>query len=329
MLLVVDQFEELFTLCRDEGERSAFVANLMAAVAMGGPIAVVIALRADFYAHLAAYADLRSAVAREQEYIGPMTAEELRRTITGPAEQGDWRLGRRPRRPDPARSRGRAGGPAAALRTPSSRPGTVAAGATSDARRLRRGRRRPEGDRFHGGPAVRAGARRRRAGDRSPALTAADGAGRWHRRYAPPRRPAGVDPGFAAEATAAPTRVLSRLTEARLVTTGESTARGRARGADPRVADAPGWLSEDREGLRMHRQVTEAADQWEAMDRDPGALYRGTRLARAMDWAATHPGALNERELASSRSRVRVRRGRGARGAPPARTRGGRAAGGG
>ena len=48
----------------------------------------------------------------------------------------------------------------------------------------------------------------------------------------------------------------------------------------------------------MHRQITEAADQWEAMDRDPGALYRGTRLARGMDWAASHPGTLNEREMA-------------------------------
>ena len=93
ILLVVDQFEELFTLCRDEEERGAFVANLMTAVAMGGPIAVVITLRADFYAHLAAYTDLRRAVASEQEYIGPMTPDELRRTITGPAEQGDWRIG--------------------------------------------------------------------------------------------------------------------------------------------------------------------------------------------------------------------------------------------
>ena len=48
----------------------------------------------------------------------------------------------------------------------------------------------------------------------------------------------------------------------------------------------------------MHRQITEAADQWEAMDRDPGALYRGTRLARVMDWADAHPEALNEREAA-------------------------------
>ena len=38
----------------------------------------IMTLRADFYAHLAQYPELRDAVAQQQEYIGPMTAEELR-----------------------------------------------------------------------------------------------------------------------------------------------------------------------------------------------------------------------------------------------------------
>ena len=48
LLLVVDQFEELFTLCRDEREREAFIANLVHAawVEAGGPTVVVMALRA-------------------------------------------------------------------------------------------------------------------------------------------------------------------------------------------------------------------------------------------------------------------------------------------
>jgi hypothetical protein len=50
-LLVVDQFEELFTLCRAEAERRAFVDNLLAGAEPGGPALVVLALRADFYAH--------------------------------------------------------------------------------------------------------------------------------------------------------------------------------------------------------------------------------------------------------------------------------------
>jgi hypothetical protein len=55
LLLVVDQFEELFTQCRSDAEREAFVDNLMSAVApeAAGPMIIVIALRADFYAHCA------------------------------------------------------------------------------------------------------------------------------------------------------------------------------------------------------------------------------------------------------------------------------------
>ena len=76
LLLVVDQFEELFTLCRSESERSAFMENLLVAAGVetgeepppvelaveadqGEPVIAVIALRADFYDHCAQYARLR------------------------------------------------------------------------------------------------------------------------------------------------------------------------------------------------------------------------------------------------------------------------------
>ena len=40
-----------------------------------------------------------------------------------------------------------------------------------------------------------------------------------------------------------------------------------------------GWLTEDREALRTHRQLTEAAQAWQGLARDDSALYRGVRLA--------------------------------------------------
>ena len=46
------------------------------------------------------------------------------------------------------------------------------------------------------------------------------------------------------------------------------------------------WLAQDREGLRVHRHLTEAAQEWELLEHDPGALYRGARLAQAREWAA-------------------------------------------
>jgi len=47
-----------------------------------------------------------------------------------------------------------------------------------------------------------------------------------------------------------------------------------------------GSIDADRAGLRIHRQLTEAATAWQDSDRDDAALYRGTRLALARDWAA-------------------------------------------
>ena len=53
-LLMLDQFEEMFTLCRDEFEREAFIDNLLTTLNQGeGHVTLVLTLRADFYAHLA------------------------------------------------------------------------------------------------------------------------------------------------------------------------------------------------------------------------------------------------------------------------------------
>jgi len=94
LLLVVDQFEEMFTACKDEAERKTFVDNLLYAVAeTGGQTLVVIVLRADFYAHCAQYENLRVALAQHQEYIGPMNADELRSAIESPAQNNETMAG--------------------------------------------------------------------------------------------------------------------------------------------------------------------------------------------------------------------------------------------
>ena len=58
------------------------------------------------------------------------------------------------------------------------------------------------------------------------------------------------------------------------------------------------WLSHDREALRVHRHLTEATQEWELLERDAGALYRGARLANAAEWSTDHPEALNAQEHA-------------------------------
>ncbi|MGB0387036.1 MAG: hypothetical protein ACPGWR_19650, partial [Ardenticatenaceae bacterium] len=90
-LLVVDQFEELFTLCHNPVAREAFVDNLMAAVA-GKRIMVVIALRSDYYAPCTQFDQLRQLLERQQKLIGPLSGHQWRRAIEEPARQGGWAL---------------------------------------------------------------------------------------------------------------------------------------------------------------------------------------------------------------------------------------------
>jgi hypothetical protein len=91
LLLVVDQFEEVFTLCKDSVERKGFIENLLSlADEENNAARVVITLRADFYHHCAEYDRLRSALKSHQEYIGTMTQDELREAIVQPAEKNGW-----------------------------------------------------------------------------------------------------------------------------------------------------------------------------------------------------------------------------------------------
>jgi WD40 repeat protein len=58
------------------------------------------------------------------------------------------------------------------------------------------------------------------------------------------------------------------------------------------------WLNEDREGLRLHRHLSEAAHDWELLEHDPGALYRGARLSQANEWAAENEQTLSAAQRA-------------------------------
>jgi energy-coupling factor transporter ATP-binding protein EcfA2 len=77
-LLVVDQLEELFTLCLDEGERQDFVHRLLE---LAGTLRVVLTMRADFWGECAAYRELSDLMKARQELIGPMDGRELRRSM--------------------------------------------------------------------------------------------------------------------------------------------------------------------------------------------------------------------------------------------------------
>jgi WD40 repeat protein/energy-coupling factor transporter ATP-binding protein EcfA2 len=86
LFVLIDQFEEIFTLCNDEGARCQLIDNVLYAtnVAEGRTI-VVLTMRADFYGQCANYPGLRAAISDHQSLIGPLSEQEVRDVIGSPA----------------------------------------------------------------------------------------------------------------------------------------------------------------------------------------------------------------------------------------------------
>jgi Novel STAND NTPase 1 len=92
LLLVVDQFEQLYTQCSDENQRRAFITALhTAATAKYGEdqataALVVLGVRADFEARCADYPQLADAI-QDRYLLTPMTERQLRMAIIEPAKK--------------------------------------------------------------------------------------------------------------------------------------------------------------------------------------------------------------------------------------------------
>ena len=294
-LLVMDQFEELFTLCRDEFEREAFIDNLLSAVTPeNSHISLIVTLRADFYAHLSQYPELRELVARHQEYIGPMTPEELRRAIEEPARRGHWEF--EPGLVD------------LILRDVGDEPGALPllSHALLETWKRRAGhmltlKGYADAGGVHGAIAHTAESVYQNLSEEEQFIARniflrltelGEGTEDTRRR-------ALFNELMSQEGDASTIRnVLNILADARLLTLSEETAEVAHEALIREWPTLREWLNQDREGLRLHRHLTEAARDWELLGRDPGALYRGAHLARARESAALHPNALNIEERA-------------------------------
>ncbi|MEZ4542058.1 MAG: SUMF1/EgtB/PvdO family nonheme iron enzyme [Chloroflexota bacterium] len=90
LLLILDQFEELFTQGREESERQAFTGALAALVEGPSPVSLVIGLRDHFFGRCFEYPALRRLLERPQLLLGPLSREDFTQAIIGPAERNGW-----------------------------------------------------------------------------------------------------------------------------------------------------------------------------------------------------------------------------------------------
>ncbi|MFN8468677.1 MAG: SUMF1/EgtB/PvdO family nonheme iron enzyme [Caldilineaceae bacterium] len=306
LVIVIDQFEELFTLCKDRAEQQAYLDNLLTAAVPDGATTVILTLRADFYARCAEFAKLRAALQDYQKYIGPMAHDELRTAIEAPAVQNGWNF--EPGLIDAILDdvEGEAGAlpllSHALLETWNRRSertmtfaGYHAAGGVQGAIA-----KTADGVYAELPPEQQAIAR----GIFLRLTTLGEGVQDTRRRAPLPELLGSGDQTVLVQA------VLKRLEDERLVTAERSTTAALRSGesgesvyvdvthealirAWPRLG---AWLNEDREGLLIHRRLTEAAQEWQELEHDPGALFRGSRLAQTTEWAVAHDGDLNDLE---------------------------------
>ncbi|MBO3751789.1 WD40 repeat domain-containing protein [Streptosporangiaceae bacterium NEAU-GS5] len=274
VLFVVDAFEELFTLCRDADERTAFVAELARlAGEPGGRCQVVIGVRADFYGRCAELPGLAVLLTGGSVPLGPLSEAELREIIQEPARQAGLSVERALLTKILAEAMGRPGSlplvSHALLETWRLRRGSVLTLAGFD-----------EAGGLTGAIARSAETVYQRFDTRQQTtarqvlcrlVVIGDGSADTARRV-----------GRAELDLPDVDVVLPALADARLVVLDHDTvelAHEALIEAWPRLHD---WLHTDRAQLQLHRQLTEATGYWLANGHDPDTTYQGARL-RAWD----------------------------------------------
>jgi WD40 repeat protein/DNA-binding SARP family transcriptional activator len=310
MVIAVDQFEEVFAASLPEADRRAFLDGLVeAAWDPERRALVLIAMRADFFGRLAPYIELADLVGPNHALLGPMSLGELRRAIEGPAEQVELEV--EPGLVDALVDD--VGGEVGGL--------PLLSTALVDLWREREGLSLTLAAYDRTGGVRGAVARHAEA-----AFRALDESGRLIARRVLLRLVAGGD--VEALTRRRVTRrelevgsdeivdnVLATLVERRLLVADADSyelVHEALLEHWPRLA---GWLHEDAQGRRVHGHLADAAARWLAGGRDTGELYRGARLAAALEWASGDTDGLNrlEREFldesraASVRSTRRLR----------------------
>ena len=302
-LLVVDQFEELFTLTGNVDERRRFIDSLFCAARSETerPVHIVITLRADFYSHCWQHPDLPKRIAGNQYAVRRVGIEQLREVIEKPLALVGG--GAEPGLIDDI------------LNDVGDEPGhlpllehallqlwgrreaqTLTHGAYKEIGRLSGALKNHANQVYED---LRDPQRQELARKIFLRLT------QLGEGSEDTRRRAGKTELLKIGADDETAKVLKALTDSRLITTsGKVSALQDDKREDlvevahealirewPRMRN---WVNEDRDALRIERRILQSAKDWDEakVKRDPGLLLTGTRLAEAKEWATKH-----EREL--------------------------------
>jgi DNA-binding SARP family transcriptional activator/WD40 repeat protein len=301
LLLIVDQFEEAFTLTENEDDRALFLESLRVATAdPASRIRVIATLRADFYDGPLRYPRMGQLFGSSTEVLSPLTPEELERAIVRPAEHAGLTV-------DSALVPQIA---ADIAEQPGALP-LVQYALTELYDRRRDGRLTLDAYREIGGVggALAASAEHLYA-TRQPdgreavrqlflrLVTPGEGAADTRRRV-PLSELSAIEVDASAMESSIDTYGRHRLlTFDRDPSTREPTvevAHEALLGAWERLR---GWIDEGREDLRMHLRLSDAANEWERSGPEPSFLLTGSRLEQFGSWASTTTLALGPGERA-------------------------------
>ncbi|MEV0151400.1 MULTISPECIES: AAA family ATPase [unclassified Nonomuraea] len=288
LVLVVDQFEELFTLVTDEQERQAFVRALHAMAEGPRGAGVIIGVRADHWDRCAAYPQLAEAIQDGQVVVEPMTEPDLRLAITGPAaaaglaiEQGlvETILGELG-----AGDRLEAGALpllSQALRNTWERreDGTLTVRGYEESGRVRDSVRRTADEVL-----ARLSPEDRRAALRMfRRMTLVTAGGQVARRRATAAEIHAATAAHTPERRERVEALLSAFAGQRLLTLHEDTAEIAHDALLTAWPTLRQWIEPDLAAQAVYDGVVDAAAQWAENHRDPAFLYRGARLLAVQD----------------------------------------------
>ncbi|HUS66509.1 MAG TPA: WD40 repeat domain-containing protein, partial [Kofleriaceae bacterium] len=299
VVLVIDQLEELFTLCEDERERELFAEALVrSARSPDDPVRVLLTLRDDFLLRAEGLSAFRLRLAPALQLLATPAAADLRRILTLPVQRAGYEFD------DPSL-------PDEMVEAVASAPGALALLSFTASRlwELRDRRFRQIAHKAYRSLGGVGGALAQHAETTLQAMSAeeqrlvrevfrhavtAEGTRAVLTRDELDQLLGGGGPAHA---------VVEKLIAARLLVTSEvESDRERVEiiheallGAWPRLV---AWRREDAEGSRLRDQLRAAVRQWEDRDRPSGLLWRGDALAEYRQWRSRYPGALTSAEEA-------------------------------